>query len=152
MKTIPSALPDHLGYWLRKLSNAVSSAFAARLAGHEVSVPQWVILRTLFDHESLPLKEIVARVEGDQGSLSRTVDRLVARGLVERKSDPADRRAVALSLSRAGRALVPKLAREADRNDETFFASLSARNRTVFLTTIQNLLTQNQDDTRSPIE
>lgn len=147
----PSALPDHLGYWLRKLSNAVSGSFAARLAAHDVSVPQWVVLRALFDGESLPLKEIVARVEVDQGSLSRMVDRLIARGWVRREADSADRRTVAISLTKEGRRLVPKLAAEADANDKSFFSGLSQREREKFLRTIRKLLTQNQADGRSPV-
>ncbi len=147
----PSALPDHLGYWLRKLSNAVSSSFAARLAALDVSVPQWVVLRVLFDHDSLPLKEIVARVEVDQGSLSRMVDRLLARGWVRRATDARDRRAVAISLTKEGRRLVPRLAAEADTNDAEFFAGLTPAERERFLQTIQKLLAQSQSDGRSPV-
>ncbi len=147
----PSVLPEHLGYWLRKLSNAVSSSFAERLATHDVSVPQWVVLRVLFDHDSLPLKEIVARVEVDQGSLSRMVDRLMARGWVQRDADASDRRAVAISLTKEGRNLVPKLAAQADKNEEVFFSGLSPSERGKFLRTIQKLLTQNKSDGRSPV-
>jgi DNA-binding MarR family transcriptional regulator len=151
MPSKPSALEDHLGYWLRKLSNAVSSSFAERLARQEVSVPQWVVLRTLFDHESLPLKEIVARVEVDQGSLSRMVDRLMVRGWVQREADAGDRRAVAISLTKQGRSLVPTLATEADKNEEAFFAGLSQTEHEKFLQTIQELLTRNRSDRRSPV-
>lgn len=151
MKKTPSALPDHLGYWLRKLSNAVSGSFAQRLATHDISVPQWVTLRVLFDSDSLPLKDIVARIEGDQGSLSRMVDRLIARGWVQRAASASDRRAVAISLTRNGRDLVPKLAAEADENEKAFFSGLSQPEREKFLRTIQKLLTQNQSDGRSPI-
>jgi len=152
MKSKPSGLPEHVGYWLRKLSNAVSASFAERLARHEVSVAQWVVLRALYDHEALALKEIVAQVEVDQGALSRMVDRLLARGLVQREVDAADRRAVAISLTRTGRTLVPKLAAEADRNDEAFFATLSAREREAFLKTIHALLAANAMDERCPVE
>jgi DNA-binding MarR family transcriptional regulator len=151
MRKSPSALPDHLGYWLRKLSNAVSSSFAERLTAHDVSVPQWVVLRVLFDHDSLPLKDIVARVEVDQGSLSRMVDRLTARGWVQRNADDIDRRAVAISLTKEGRSLVPRLAAEADKNEESFFSGLGSSEREKFLRTIQKLLTQNKSDGRSPV-
>jgi DNA-binding MarR family transcriptional regulator len=140
MKSGPSELTDHLGYWLRLLSNHVSEAFAERLGRHEVSVPQWVVLRVLFDHDSLPLKEVVARVGVDQGSLSRMVERLMARGLVERREDTADRRAVAISLTGEGRWLVPMLAREADENDRVFFAPLSEQKRGEFLEMIRVLI------------
>lgn len=151
MESKPSALPEHLGYWLRKLSNAVSSSFAERLAAHDVSVPQWVVLRVLFDHDSLPLKDIVTRVEVDQGSLSRMVDRLMARGWVRRAADAGDRRAVAISLTKEGRSLFPKLAAEADKNEEIFFSNLTQREREKFLRTIQKLLIDNKSDGRSPV-
>jgi DNA-binding MarR family transcriptional regulator len=152
MPKTPAALPDHMGYWLRKLSNAVSSAFAARLAAHDVSVPQWVVLRILFDHDALPLKEIVTRVEVDQGSLSRMVDRLIARGWVQRATDASDRRAVAISLTADGRRLVPRLAAEADRNEAAFFSGLSSSERERFLRTVHKLLALNNSDSRSPVE
>lgn len=149
---MPSDLPDHLGYWLRKLSNVVSSSFANRLARHDVSVPQWVVLRILFDAEALSLKDIVARVEVDQGALSRMIDRLLARDLVKRVTDPADRRAVRISLTERGRELVPALAVEADRNDEAFFSCLSPDERARFQQTIHTLLNHQSSDERSPTE
>lgn len=151
MEKTPSALPDHLGYWLRKLSNAVSSSFSGRLAAHGVSVAQWVVLRVLFDGETFALKEIVARVEVDQGALSRMVDRLVARGWVRREADAGDGRAVAVSLTRAGRNLVPRLAAEADKNEEVFFSGLSPSERRKLFRTVQKLLILNQSDGRSPV-
>lgn len=148
----PSPLSAHTGYWLRQLSNAVSSAFAERLAAHEVSVPQWVVLRVLFDHEALPLKDIVREVEVDQGSLSRMVDRLLARGWVQRETDGHDRRAVAISLTPAGRRLVPRLAAEADANDHAFFSVLPPARHKELLGLIKELLKRNQTGLRSPIE
>ncbi len=151
MPKVPSALPDHLGYWLRKLSHAVSTSFAERLAARGVSVAQWVVLRVLFDGGSFPLKDIVARVEVDQGALSRMVDRLVARGWVRRVADAGDRRAVAISLTPAGRRLVPVLAAEADKNEEVFFSAITPSERREFLRTMQRLLVLNKSDGRSPV-
>jgi len=151
MKPTPSNLEDHLGYWLRKLSNQVSATFADRLAKRDVSVPQWVVLRVLFDHDSLSLKDIVSRVEVDQGSLSRMIDRLIARGLVSRRENPLSRREVAISLTKEGRQLVPHLACEADENDRAFFATLTAPQRRRLLATIHHLLELNQITPKSPI-
>lgn len=151
MKTKISGLPDHVGYWLRLLSNEVSASFAARLERHGVSVPQWVVLRVLFGAEPMPLKDIVARVGVDQGSLSRMVERLRARGLVMREENPVDRRALAIALTREGRQLVPKLAREADENDRAFFRHLSPRRRAEFLATVRELIAQNGDPSAIPL-
>lgn len=148
MTTHPSALSDHLGYLLRQLSNHVSASFAERLARHDISVAQWVVLRVLFDHESLPLKEIVSRVGVDQGSLSRMIDRLIACDLVTRREDKADRRAVAIALTKKARQLVPNLAREADENDQAFFAPLTERQRADFRSTMELLLSRHATATR----
>lgn len=139
----PSDLEDHIGFWVRKLSNQVSGSFAHRVETHGVSVAQWVVLRVLFDHPSLPLKEIVARVGVDQGALSRMVERLVSRGLVSRRESPNSRREVAISLTPEARKLVPQLAREADENDRFFFRHLNGVEREAFLSSIKTLLAQN---------
>lgn len=139
----PSRLEDHLGYWLRCLSNLVSDSFAGRLEGHGVSVPQWVVLRCLFDVEASPLNELAREVGVDGGALSRMVERLVQKGLVSREADPADRRAVRIRLTDAGRKLVPVLAREADRNDAAFFCVVDADERARLLATVKALLEKN---------
>jgi DNA-binding MarR family transcriptional regulator len=138
----PSGLEDHLGYWLRCLSNLVSRGFAERLERHDVSVPQWVVLRCLFDRENVSLNELAATVDVDNGALSRMVERLFQKRLVIRETDPANRRTVQLRLTNAGKALVPVLAREADQNDEMFFGAVDSEERHRLLTTVRTLLTR----------
>ena len=55
--------------------------------------------------EPLRISELNRHVLLSQPALSRLVDRLAGRGLVERQPDPADGRGVRLSLTGAGRAL-----------------------------------------------
>ena len=49
-----AALGDHLGYWLRLVSNHVSGAFAEKLAARDISVAEWVLLRELYDAAQPP--------------------------------------------------------------------------------------------------
>jgi DNA-binding MarR family transcriptional regulator len=138
-----SQLEDHTGYWLRCLSNFVSGNFALRLEGQGVTVAQWVVLRALYGREPMALMTAAGEVGVDASTLSRMVERLVQKGLVERVTDPADRRGVKLSLSDAGAAMVPELARLADDNDAQFFKSLSDEQRRLFLKLIHQLLDAN---------
>jgi len=140
--TEPSNLGDHLGYWLRCLSNFVSHTFEQRLATKDISVAQWVVLRTLYDSNGVTLNEAARQVGVDKSTLSRMVERLVQKGLANR-SEGQDRRSVGLTLTPAGKMLVPQLARLADENDEAFFRTLSSRQREGFLTTIKQLLATN---------
>jgi DNA-binding MarR family transcriptional regulator len=141
-KSIPSKLDEHLGYWLRCLSNFVSHTFAERLARQGISVAQWVVLRTLYDSSGVTLNEAAAQVGVDKSSLSRMVERLVQRGLVNR-AEGKDRRSVGLTLTPAGKKLVPQLAQLADENDAAFFDTLVPKQRAKFLATIKQLLTAN---------
>jgi DNA-binding MarR family transcriptional regulator len=139
---VPSHLEAHLGYWLRCLSNFVSHSFSERLAVQDVSVAQWVVLRTLFDSDGLTLNQAAARIGVDKSTLSRMIERLLQKNLVNR-TEGRDRRSVGLSLTPAGKKLVRELAKLADENDHAFFHTLSARQREEFLATIKQLLTAN---------
>jgi DNA-binding MarR family transcriptional regulator len=138
-KSEPSDLRRHVGYWLRCLSNLVSGAFAEKLAAKDISVAQWVVLRTLYDKRDVTLQQAAAEVGVDKSSLSRMAERLVRKGLLNR-AEGGDRRSVGLSLTPSAMKLVPQLAKLADENDEQFFRVLSARQRQEFLSTIKQLL------------
>ncbi len=139
----PSNLEDHLGYWLRCLSNYIHHSFAALLAKHDISVAQWVVLRTLYDKQNISLNEAARLVGVDNSSLSRMIERLVQKNLVSRTNIDKDRRSVQLSLTSTGKTLVPKLAQLADKNDESFFQILSTQKRQELLDTIKQLLETN---------
>ncbi len=141
---IPSNLEDHLGYWLRCLSNLVSGSFAERLEKHGVSVAQWVVLRTFYDQmKPIILIEAAKLIGVDKSSLSRMIDRLVQKGLIVKSSNDQDLRSTHLALSEEGRDLILKLAKEADANDQSFFQSLSKEEKRNFLKVIQRLLKEN---------
>lgn len=124
-----SGLQDHLGYWLRHVSNQVSHAFSRKVEARGVTVAEWVILRVLYDEESLAPSALADRLGMTRGAISKLADRLVAKALVTRTADANDRRFQELALTAAGRALVPELSDLADRNDAEFFGHLTALER-----------------------
>jgi len=79
--------------------------FAAEDIWADVSMREYDVLYTLSKcDEPVRISELNRHVLLSQPALSRMVDRLAERGLVERQSDPADGRGVRLSLTDAGRA------------------------------------------------
>ena len=99
-----SPLETHLGYWLRYVSNHVSHAFSLKLAARGVTVAEWVVLRELYDAESAP-SALAGRLGMTRGAISKLADRLIAKGLITRRSSAGDRRFQSLALTRQGRAL-----------------------------------------------
>lgn len=124
-----SQLEAHLGYWLRYVSNHVSAAFARKVESEGVTVSEWVVLRTLIDAAPCAPRLVAERTGLHKAPISRLLDRLVQRDLVQRKADPEDARAQIISLTPKGRMLVPRLAAMADANDAEYFAHLSSTDR-----------------------
>ena len=133
-----SKLTDHLGFWLRAVSNHVSHSFAEKLAAEGVSVAEWVMMRLLHDVERMPPSVLAGHMEMTRGGVTKLADRLIERSLVERRASPDDGRAQTLELTPQGRKLVPRLAALADRNDEEFFGLLTTSDRR----TLERLLKQ----------
>lgn len=127
--TAPSELQEHLGYWLRLVSNAVSHSFARKVEVKGVTVAEWVILRFLFDVEQIAPSQLAERMGMTKGAISKLADRLVDKGLVERVANLQDQRGQMLILKRTGRQLVPTLASLADKNDAEFFSALTREER-----------------------
>ena len=79
----------------------------ARKAG--TTRAQWSVLGRLRRDEGITQAELAGRLELQPISLVRLLDRLVEQGLVERRTDPHDRRAWRLYLTEAGRSMVSAL-------------------------------------------
>jgi DNA-binding MarR family transcriptional regulator len=87
--------------------------FAAEDIWAEASMREYDVLYTLSKcPEPINLRELNRHVLLSQPALSRLVDRLAERGLVERCADPADGRGVRLSLTEAGRAVQRRIGRQ----------------------------------------
>jgi len=87
--------------------------FAAEDIWDDVSMREYDVLYTLSKGPGpLRLGDLNRHVLLSQPALSRLVDRLAERGLVERCADPADGRGVRLSLTDAGRAVQRRIGRQ----------------------------------------
>jgi DNA-binding MarR family transcriptional regulator len=135
-----SDLTAHLGYWLRYVSNHVSQAFARKVEAHGVTVAEWVLMRQLLDEEALAPSRLAERMGMTRGAVSKLADRLIAKSLLARASNPADGRAQTLFLTRAGRSMVPKLAALADANDAEFFDHLAPKDRAALLSLLRQIV------------
>jgi DNA-binding MarR family transcriptional regulator len=135
-----SSLEDHVGYWLRFVSNHVSHAFQTKVEASGVTVAEWVTLRELFDLVEGPPSVLAERLGMTRGTISKLVDRLIAKGLVERGAVSADRRYRSARITAAGKKLVPRLASLADANDAEFFGHLDPQSRRQLRETLREII------------
>jgi DNA-binding MarR family transcriptional regulator len=95
-------------------------SFAAEPIWGDVSMKEYDVLYALTKSaDPIRLTDLHRRVLLSQPALSRMVDRLVERGLVERCPDESDKRVVRLALTDAGRACQRKAGRAHARDVTT---------------------------------
>ena len=124
-----SDLESHLGYWLRRVSNAVSGAFSRALQEEQTSVAEWVLLRKLHERGKAAPGELANILGLTRGAVSKIIDKLEAKDWVQTDSKEGDNRSRLLSITRAGRRSLPFLAQIADQNDSAYFDCLSAKEK-----------------------
>src|SRR3974390_8334 len=92
-------------------ASALDQALASdpEISALEVTSAQYLILATLAQREADSAAQLCKSFSYDAGAMTRMVDRLEAKGLVERRRCPDDRRLINLELTEAGKALFPKM-------------------------------------------
>ncbi len=77
---------------LHDVARLLRTRFDQRAREHGATRAQWVILARLERQPGLSQNELASILEVEPITVARLVDRLEARGLVERRADPNDRR------------------------------------------------------------
>lgn len=80
----------------------------------EVTPAQCHALLAMEESGSLSNRELAAQLQLDASTLSRTIDQLDLKGLVQRRPDPADGRAILLELSDRGNQVASAINLSAD--------------------------------------
>jgi DNA-binding MarR family transcriptional regulator len=98
-----------VGYLMGRARASLLSALDLELAPFALSSMQFAVLKHLADGAAQTAADLCRLMHYDTGSMTRILDRLEERGLVQRERSRADRRVVALRLGAAGRAQLPRL-------------------------------------------
>ncbi|WP_254306108.1 MarR family winged helix-turn-helix transcriptional regulator [Sphingopyxis sp. BSNA05] len=98
-----------MGFLVGDISRLIRRTFDKRAKAIGITRPQWRVLTWLQRHEGINQSALADMLELDAMALCRMVDRLQAADMVERRADPADRRAWKLYLTPKGIALTEQL-------------------------------------------
>ena len=99
----------HLPYLLARASHALWRGFEPKLRAAGLNSLEWRVLASLSDSEPLPVGRLAHEVLAHQPTVTKTLDRLVAQGWVERRADAADARRARVALTLAGQRHVAPL-------------------------------------------
>jgi DNA-binding MarR family transcriptional regulator len=98
-----------IGYLIKRAHSLMLDVMEPLLEERGFSFVQYVILAWLRDGIAVNPREICAQYRHDSGAMTRVIDQLAERGLLERVRRDRDRRKVELQLTPAGREAIEGL-------------------------------------------
>ncbi len=123
-------LEQFLPYRLSRLTNTVSNAIAELYRdSFGLSIPDWRVMAVLARFPGSSAQDLVARTRMDKVAVSRSVARLVERGVINRSTRSDDRRRSLLVLSDEGRAVYARIVPMARNAESQLLAALSDKER-----------------------
>jgi DNA-binding MarR family transcriptional regulator len=98
-----------IGYLVKRAHSMMLDVMEPLFEDHGFSFIQYVILVLLRDGIAVNPKDICIQYRHDSGALTRVIDQLAERGLLERIRRNRDRRKVELKLTPSGRKVIDSL-------------------------------------------
>lgn len=95
---------ESMGFMMRRIIHSLVNEVDRRLESQELTHAQWGPLYLIYKGRASTLAELARELQIDPGALTRTLDRLEAKGLCHRERSTEDRRVSHLSLTESGRA------------------------------------------------
>lgn len=97
------------GWLINVIANKASKDFDTELKKHGLTIALWPTLMCLWEEEGVTQRDIALKSKVESSTTTRTLDKLVALKLVERRDDPNSRRSFRIYLTDEGKALKTEL-------------------------------------------
>ena len=125
--------------------------FADHFKGYDITPLQFSILWTLREHSDTDQATLSQRVALDRNTCSNILARLERNGHVSRRTDPENRRAKLVSITKSGRKLIDKLEAPMEQVQKKLLAPLSREERKLFVHCLIKLADSNNELSRAPM-
>ena len=141
-------LEDQVGHLLRRAHQRHAAIFQEMIGDAQLTPLQFAALVKLDDLGEVSQNELGRRTAMDAATMQGVIKRLLARGLIDRKPDPGDRRRVVLSLTAGGCRLVAAAMPNGHAITDQTLAGLSEAERRSFLSLLRRLAWNSIGDAR----
>jgi DNA-binding MarR family transcriptional regulator len=132
---------DHIIFLIGRIQYKATRFLSREMKAHHVkglAPSHGEILGSLMARGPLPMSEIGRIIDKDKSTITALVNKLIKRGYVEKKSEPADSRISLIALTRKGMALKPHFQLIAQRLRAQSYKGITDDERE----TLVNLLTK----------
>lgn len=132
-------MPGHLIRRLSQQSNQVFQDEMKRI-GADVTSVQFASMQAIELHGEMEQSQIAQSIHYDKATIGGVIDRLEKRGWVERKSNPKDRRAKLVTLTKEGRKALEEITPVVKALQDQVVANLSDDERELFIKLAQKVV------------
>ena len=130
---------EFVGYRIYDAHRALSRNLEQTLTPFGVTPGEWNALNQLDRLGPLSQKQLADALQKEQATITRSVDRMVRKGLVERNPDPNDRRANIVSLTPDARDLLTRIEPAAVKAAQATVAGIEDSELEAFLATLARI-------------
>jgi DNA-binding MarR family transcriptional regulator len=136
----PPCSGSSLGLLFRQLRDGMWAQMERELvkAGHDLTFSQFVTIKKLAGGIA-SVTDLARAAELNPGAMTRLLDRLAAKGLVERVADPGDRRALHIHLTEAGFAIWRDIDQCGQRVHDRAFGDMGEKDRKQLLQLLERV-------------
>jgi DNA-binding MarR family transcriptional regulator len=114
-----------IAYRLHQLMSAMRRDIERRMTAHDLTAAQWLPLWKLKQGACHNAQQIACDLNIDPGAVTRLIDRLQAKGLIERVRSESDRRVVNLALTEPGAEVAQHIPHALAEVNNTFLSGFS---------------------------
>jgi MarR family transcriptional regulator for hemolysin len=130
---------QNCGFLLREVTRRYVLRFEVRAREISLNLAQAKTLVRLDKNEGVSQARLAELAEVDAMAMVRILDRMEADGLLERRPDPADRRARCLYLTAKAKPILGEIWRLSDETREELFAGVNKADREVFMSVLERI-------------
>lgn len=120
-------LSEYLAYLLASAHRHMRIGLSQSISDEEFTEEHWRILSVLSDERGRSMGELAELVLLNGPALTKTIDRLVSRGVVQRSADLSDNRKVLVFISDLGLEVVARLKQRVDAHHTSIEEALGPR-------------------------
>ncbi|MGB9980328.1 MarR family winged helix-turn-helix transcriptional regulator [Methanobacterium sp.] len=122
-----------------KLRYLIKSRIQDKLNDYDISLDQWIILSLIYQKEGSNQKKLAEISQKDRAVITRILNKLENKGLIERKSSYHDKREFLIYLTDKGTALYKETAAIISQNARDINSYFSGRDLEQFKSLLNNL-------------
>jgi DNA-binding MarR family transcriptional regulator len=131
---------DYLPALLAQASELISGEFHAVVQAAGFSVPEWRILATLASKPGLSIGGLADITVSKQPTVTRLLDRMEAKGYVQRYPHDSDRRITMVRITPTGRAIVADLMAQAKEHEHRVLQPFGLKRAEALKVTLRRII------------